>query len=122
MKNVNISETVTDRAIFDPRGTSRVLCCNTKNLNFYNFLRPSWISAEIKNRNIPETVRDRAISIEFFKEYFVATQKKKNQFFSNFGGHIGFYQKTKNVNIAETCGLPVSSRPWLIFFNKSDIL
>ena len=35
---------------------------------------------KIKNLNISETVRDTAILIEFFKEYFVATQKKFNFF------------------------------------------
>ena len=76
MKNVNISETVTDRAIsieFLTHGEQEGYYAATQKI--YNFWRPSWISAEIKNLNISETVRDRAISIEFFSEYFVATQK-----------------------------------------------
>ena len=117
MKNVNISETVTDRAIsieFLTHGVEEGYYAATRKISvFTTFGGHLGFLRKIKNLNISETVRDRAILIEFFKEYFVATQKI--QIFSNFGGRVGFYRKTKNVNISETCGSPVSSRPWPLF-------
>ena len=67
---MNISETVTDRAIsieFLPHGVQEGYYGATQNISIFTtfggqleFLR------KIKNLNISETVRDRAISIEFF--------------------------------------------------------
>ena len=82
MKNVNISETITDRAISIEFLTHKVqegyYAVTRKISIFTTFGGHLGFLRKIKNLNISETVRDRAISIEFF----VATQK--NSIFKKF--------------------------------------
>ena len=59
----------------------------------------------MKNDNILETETERAISIEFLTHrvqegYYAA--RRKISIFTTFGGHLGFLQKIKNLNISET--------------------
>ena len=78
-----------------------------KSFNFRHFWQPSWIFAENeKNVSISNTVRERAISIEFLIHRVIEEYSMSNwkiSIFSAFGGHLGFLRKTKwNVNISET--------------------
>ena len=109
-KNVNISETVRDRAISTEFFTHRVVekypMSNGKKFFFAIFGGHLEFLRKTKNVNIPETVRDRAISTEFWThrvvEKYAMRNGKKKLFFAIFGGHLEFLRNMKIVNISET--------------------
>ena len=80
-------------------------CVKGKNFNFRHFWRPSWIFAENGKLSISQTVRDRAISSEFFTCRVVQespVQRGIISIFTTFGGHLGFLREMKRVNISKT--------------------